>query len=52
MDSAFQESDEALQGAERRPTAQKGGAHAPTESEAEIILVFEINALYKVQPWG
>ena len=28
MDSAFQEADEAFKGAERRPKAQKGGAHA------------------------
>lgn len=30
MDSAFQEADEAFKGAERRPKAQKGGAHAPS----------------------
>ena len=29
MDSVFQQADEAFKGAERRPTAQKGGAHAP-----------------------
>jgi len=29
MDSIFQQADEALKGAERRPTAQKGGAQAP-----------------------
>ena len=29
MDSVFLEADEALKDAERRPTAQKGGAHAP-----------------------
>ena len=32
MDSAFQQTDEALKGAERRPTAQKGGAHAPPKT--------------------
>ena len=29
IDSAFQQADEAFKGAERRPTAQKGGAHPP-----------------------
>ena len=29
IDSVFQKADEALKGAESRPTAQKGGAHAP-----------------------
>lgn len=46
------QSNRHLQADKRRPTEQKGGAHAPTESEAEIILVFEINASNKVQTWG
>ena len=32
IDSAFQQADEAFKGAERRPTAQKGGAYAPPKS--------------------
>ena len=31
-DSVFHEPDEASKGAERRPTAQKGGAYAPPNS--------------------
>ena len=52
IDSAFLQAFEAFKGAERRPTAQKGGAHAPPKSEVEIILVFDINASYKVQTLG
>ena len=32
IDSVFQVVDEALKGAERRPTAQKGGAHVPLDT--------------------
>ncbi len=32
MDCVFQQAHEALKGAERRPTAQKEGAHAPPKS--------------------
>ena len=32
MDSVFLEADEALKGAERRPTAQKGGSARPPKS--------------------
>lgn len=46
MDSAFQEADEAFKGAERRPTAQKGGAHAPPKITKHPPIVCTIITTY------
>ena len=45
IDRAFQQADKALKGAERRPTAQKGGAHAPPVLRDLFALKYRYNWL-------